>query len=84
MNVSPKFIDTSPDKVIFKKAMDDRYTAIITINNLIESVVVFQVFLNKQASYSVIPSVGYIEPYGSTEVIIRHVEERFEVNYNLN
>ena len=83
MNVNPRYIETSPDKVVFKKALDDRYTAIVNIHNLTDNYVLFQIFLNKQSSYSVLPAIGFIEPYNSTEVIIRHIEERLEVSDSL-
>ena len=79
MNVTLKFIETVPDKAIFKK-IDGTYSSTIILNNLTDIIVIFQIFLNKQTSYSVIPSIGFIEPNSSTTVCINHIEDELNVD----
>ena len=85
MNVNPKYIETIPDKAIFKKSSDlNKYYSTVMLNNLTDNFIIFQIFLNKQTSYSVIPSVGYIEPEGSNTICIKHIEDELDVRIKIN
>ncbi len=78
MSIPNNYIEVLPDKIILSRQFNQTfYEAKLSLTNLLDSYVVFKVYINKSSQYSSNPSTGFIKPKDSVNINIKRLEKVF-------
>ena len=75
---SNKYVEVFPNKIILSKQLGQSFfDSKLTLTNVLDSYVVFKVYINKSTQYSANPSTSFLKPRESVVINIKRVEKVF-------
>lgn len=67
------YLKLEPEKIILIRNREGKYSATLTLVNTSTEYIIFKIYINKDNIYASTPSVGYVEPSGSTSFLVKRI-----------